>query len=255
MPDYVLFSDDSGSSTRDKFYLNGGVLLTIESSIRLSAEIKKINFSHFGVKNEIKWSDIQVTLHQMRRGLDVGNEWLAQFGEKKLLEHIKTTLDLINQDYFQGCVVITVSDHYDEKMQSYQLQNLMQRMQYFLQPQKSFGLIIFDKRASTKGDNMLKDNYQFYLDNDRYANYDRILECLLTEDSNRSSAIQMSDYLVGVTAAALRQYKPSSQWFQNYVKPKLRKSSDGKIIGYGLMLVPSRNDDLMVLIKTRLNIT
>ena len=76
--------------------------------------------------------------------------------------------------------------------------------------------------------------------------YTSLYSGVLFENSNLSAGIQLADYTAGVFNSFLKSidsspsnYEYAKHLFFSYIKPKLRESNFGEIMGYGIREVTS----------------
>lgn len=122
-----------------------------------------------------------------------------------------------------------------------------ERFQYFLQGfgkatgRREFGIIVCDHRGA-QDDKRLRQHHNKLLhsSSEFTSSYPNLIESLFLQPSNLSVGIQLADMVAG---AVWRKYqKQDDRWF-NLISKSFRKSPDGQIEGYGLVLFPKRRRD------------
>lgn len=122
----------------------------------------------------------------------------------------------------------------------FHLQEIMQRAQLTMKERGSFGVMFIDS-VSKDHDKMIQESYVSLSGGDRYVRtYSNLKDGLSIENSHDSIGMQLSDYYAGVLQGAIKNYSWSMDVFTRLVLPKLRHSSAGRIMGYGLREVPSQ---------------
>ena len=78
-----------------------------------------------------------------------------------------------------------------------------------------------------------------------FVNYKNLYQGVLTENSLYSPGIQLADYAAGVMNGFLRgkilqpgNYQFATEIYEEFIKPHLRRYSNGTIVGYGIVDIP-----------------
>lgn len=113
---------------------------------------------------------------------------------------------------------------------------LSERFQYFLQDNKSLGIIIADHRGRDN-DRLFRAHHDNLVGEDRQATsvYGRFIEGLFLQDSSHSVGIQLADFAAG---AIHRAYSTSDGELAGVLKPRIRCKPDGTIQGHGIVHHP-----------------
>ncbi|WP_166096704.1 DUF3800 domain-containing protein [Rhizobium flavescens] len=113
---------------------------------------------------------------------------------------------------------------------------LTERFQYFLQDQKSLGIVIADHRGRDS-DRLFRAHHEALLAKKSKAvsMYGNFLEGLFLQDSCHSVGIQLADFVAG---AIHRAYSTKDAELATILKPRFRKKSDGTIQGHGVVHHP-----------------
>lgn len=200
-------------------------------------------------EKEVKWSYVWSLNKKRANGerIKVKDKFyhLRNHTEDELKTFIKKTLKIVKK-YKTIKYLFTVSKNQRANSLSFSrfhrmhLQEIMQRVQYEMQENDDLGVIFMDE-VSTITDKMKKKLYHDLFHADRFVrNYKNLKDGLAIDISDYSFGVQVADYAAGSFSSFLRGYKWGGELFENYIYPKLRRSSEGKIIGYGVREVPSR---------------
>lgn len=119
---------------------------------------------------------------------------------------------------------------------------ITERFQYFLQDmsketgRKELGMVVADHRNGDD-DKELRGQHQKLLHStgQHISKYTHLVEGLFLEPSHLSVGIQLADMIAG---AVWRKFERDDTAWYDHVEPTLRRSSDGKIDGYGVIRVP-----------------
>lgn len=113
---------------------------------------------------------------------------------------------------------------------------LTERFQYFLQDQKSIGIIIADHRGRDD-DRLFRAHHDTLVSRsgNTVSGYDRLIEGLLLQDSCHSIGIQLADFAAG---AIHRAYSTKDSELATIIRPRIRAKQDGSVSGHGLVHHP-----------------
>jgi hypothetical protein len=241
-----FFIDDQGSlSSKDKWVLLGGLLMSIGSYNEISKEIKALNKQFFGNNvKEVKWSDLQACIYQKNKGKKFKSNkasYLNMYSIEFLEKYIENFFRVLNKYNYQVIISIAHKDLVSnliskDNFLKCQVEDLMQRVQYHNQTNGGLSTFIHDSRSSQHDNNNIKDTFEKLLRTSRFGvEYERIINNLFIEDSHRNEGIQIADFIIGVTSATLRGYPFSSSIYRRFIGKHIRRSNLGEIIGYGIM--------------------
>jgi len=80
-----------------------------------------------------------------------------------------------------------------------------------------------------------------------FVKYKNLYQGVLIENSLYSPGIQLADYVAGIMNVYLRRqllkpdvYKFAFDMYAGYIEPKMRKHSNGTIVGYGVIDIPKK---------------
>nr|WP_256329707.1 DUF3800 domain-containing protein [Fervidobacterium changbaicum] len=115
----------------------------------------------------------------------------------------------------------------------------MQRVEMEIQYSQDNIAILFLDPIGREADRSIREAYrQIYLCGDFIKKYKHIKDSLSFELSHHSFGIQLCDYCAGIFNGVLKGYTPSIEVFRTRLRPFLRKSSEGKFMGCGIVEVP-----------------
>jgi hypothetical protein len=113
---------------------------------------------------------------------------------------------------------------------------LTERFQYFLQDNKSMGIIIADHRGRDD-DRLFRAHHDTLLAKagNTVSGYSRLIEGLLLQDSCHSIGIQLADFVAG---AIHRAYSTKDNDLAKSIRPRIRAKADGSVFGHGIVHHP-----------------
>ena len=113
---------------------------------------------------------------------------------------------------------------------------LSERFQYFLQGEKSLGIMISDHRGRDS-DKLFRAHHDTLVGatGKTSSTYVNFIESLFLQDSSHSIGIQIADYVAG---AIHRAYSTDDNELATKLKPKIRCKPDGTIQGHGIVHHP-----------------
>jgi hypothetical protein len=260
---YFAFSDESGNYKQDRNHrFNQLNPYYIRASFTMEGDEWHYLDSLFGdLKKEynipplfeVKYADLwtlQQYQSQHQRKLKTRLQTLIDYPVEKLKEFVERAIALLGAlDHSQIVLTISKNDRFGTPSETdvliWHIKNLMQRFQMDLEScsdssSDNLGIIFLDP-IHPKIDNLLTEAYnQLSIYGDRFMNFSSIKDCLHFEVSHHSCGIQIADYIAGITYGYLhynREYNVGV--FNRQIRPLLRESTDGKIMGYGIIEIPS----------------
>ncbi|WP_080580029.1 DUF3800 domain-containing protein [Sinorhizobium fredii] len=113
---------------------------------------------------------------------------------------------------------------------------LSERFQYFLQDQKSLGIVIADHRGRDD-DRLFRAHHDSLVGRSgkTVSAYGRFVEGLLLQDSCHSIGIQLADFVAG---AIHRAYSTADKDLATVMKSRIRAKKDGTVLGHGVVHHP-----------------
>lgn len=116
---------------------------------------------------------------------------------------------------------------------------MTERFQYHLQEAVQNGIIVCDHRGP-KDDERLRSVHQKLMSGkgENCSNYKNLIEGVFMSPSHYGVGIQLADMFAGAVA---RKFTSGDNHFFKMVEASLRKSSFGKVEGFGLVKHPKVN--------------
>lgn len=255
---YFVFTDEAGTYTKrpsepfrrsHPFYIRSSVLISVDDYRVLQQELKELN-TEYGIPTgeEIKWSDLwEASKGKYRQG------FLKRYDADRLKGYYRKVFELASAKesltYIFTVTFQYIPHGYQDEIYvlKFHLQEAMQRVQMTVQPD-GFATIIMDELNQDKVKLLKEACHKLAVDGD-YVKYGNIYNGILTECSSHSVGIQLADYAAGAMNGYLRRcflsrgsYEFANGMYTDYLKPYLRKSHDGRIMGYGIREVPSHSE-------------
>lgn len=246
----LFFIDESGTippqnkTATNLFFTLGGVIIPEDHWHEIEKEMIHLK-NHYKVEGEIKWryfakdrSEVTKTplshlavqeKEELRNALYT---MMTKFKSVKLISVVVDVRRAYLLDYVQ-----TENDLY-----WFAYKQMTERFQYHLQDisrvvgSKINGIIICDHRQP-KDDLLLRHLHQKLLTRTKlhHTFYDNLVEGVFMAPSHLSVGIQFADLVAG---AVFRKYVRNDNRYFNLIRDSFRKSSTGKIEGYGLVKWP-----------------
>jgi len=241
-----FFIDDQGDVSNDqKWLLLGGLLIRVNDYHNLSREIKKHNqiFLNSEVR-EIKWSDLTSAIYLKNKNQTIKKNksfaYLENVAVKDIENFIEDFFRLLNKYNYQIILSISNKDYLidgvAQNFVKFQIEDLLERVQYEIQNSGSLAIFVHDSRSNNKDNADIKNIYKSLLLNSKFVkNFENIIDNLFIEDSHLNSGIQISDFIIGAISGTLRKRQFSENLYKNYLQQKLRKNQTGKVIGFGIV--------------------
>jgi len=264
---YFFFIDDQGSfNTDQEWLLLGGLLITVQDYHSLSREIKEYNKKLLDTTiREVKWSDLSAAMYLKNKGQAIKKSksfaYLKDVDIKSIENFIKEFYKLLNKYNYQIILSVSSKTYFDQKPShnfiELQIEDLLQRVQYEIQNSKSLAVFVHDSRSGRQSNDEVKNIYKSLMSNSRFVDdYKNIIDNLFIEDSHLNSGIQIADFIIGAISGTLRDWRFSKNLYKSYLQQKLRKSTTGKVIGYGILPTGlTKNDQYKEYLSKYLEIT
>ncbi|MCB2218085.1 MAG: DUF3800 domain-containing protein [Desulfobulbaceae bacterium] len=269
---YFSFSDENGSynQIRSRRFINAHPYYARCSYLILADDWKKISQKHLLLKRkhnlpidkEIKWSYLWSLYKYERSNKEIPPEkpfyFLRDTPINDLTVFIEDTLSLLADLSFIK-IIITVTENstcnninelYFYKMH---IQEHMQRIEMEMQVSEENLCVLFIDPLSEDKNKYLRNTYnQLFTSGDFINNYKHIKDSLNLEYSHHSIGVQLADFISGCFVGFLKGYETSKNLFFDQVLCKLRKNSNGEVMGYGVREVP-RNQSFRNEIKRKMD--
>lgn len=260
MATYFVFSDEAGGyrsnpdlsfCIKQPYYVRSGVIIDVDSWNFLKSkffELKRVN--NIPTNKEIKWSYLwSLTKHANNKEIipiDKPYYFLKDYSLPALYDFVIKSCELLSECPLCK-IVLTVT--FNEFANSWSkatiykmhLQEIMQRIEMEIQDEENNLAILFFDSTDRNVDNLLREAYsRIYFQGDFIQAYAHIKDSISFELSHQSFGVQIADYAAGSFNGFLRDYKFSSDLFDNHLCKLLRREkSTGKILGFGIREVPS----------------
>jgi len=264
MSTYFGFSDECGdyqpnmgskSLWKHPFYLRTTLLLNSREWKQLNIAFKSLKDKH-GISHskELKWADLWSLRHYQQNGKSIPIKhqlkYFETFDYHDLVDFVEESLALINS-LSDKKIILSYTQNKpnrstnEKAMLGMHLQEHMQRIEMELQKNDdNLGVLFFDPVNPQKNEFFRELYYELFEVGDYIEKYSHIKDSLNIENSHHSVGIQLADYISGAFSAVLKSgdktdYSRGVKMFFESVYPNLRRSSSGKIQGYGIREVPS----------------
>lgn len=259
---FFVFSDESGNYRQERnirfnqknpYYLRVSLLIRGDDWLFLDNYYRQLK-REFDLpsQTEIKYSDVWTIINYQRdnsRKLKTRLIPLKDYPIEKLVEFINETIHVLEELQYAR-IVITVTKNSSIELRSEEfiykthLQNLMQRVQLEIGSDSNPGsndnlCLLFIDPINPQINKLLTNSYnELFLNGDYFTHFSAIKDCLHFELSHHSSGIQVADFIAGTTYGYLNDREDSRNLFDNHIRPYLRQSNDGKIMGWGIIEIP-----------------
>lgn len=239
---YIMYVDDSGSPhAKDdtKFYVITGVIVHETDLHQVEGMIQYYKNQHF---TSPEFVDAEVHVHDIYKGQ---NEFATLTKEKKyeLLNELYHTIDLLP--------ITAISVGINKAMMKDTMPNwnifnaawtfLCERFDMFIDDNgdnMNKGLIIVDKSSKLPEKEVTAVVSRLRKYGSNYQAIDTLAEEPIFIDSHLREGIQVADACAYATLKHLNGHEKFEKYWEA-VRGKLRSSSGGSIIGYGLKVFPS----------------
>lgn len=258
MNTYYAFSDESGQYNNHPgkrfiqshpYYVRATVLISVEEYAEYQQLVRGLD-KQIGVPplEEIKWSD----LWSKKRG-NPRNTFIEDLTQGTLRKYFDEYFAIA--DKFESIkIILTVTENggkniaNKDTMLYFHLQEAFQRINSEIKD-TGFATFIIDELSDDFADQTKRASHRL-LEKGDIVKYSTLYSGILFEKSNLSAGIQMADYVAGVFNSFLKSidapedsYRYAKCIFCSFIKPRLRKSKNGQIMGYGIREV-TRNAGL-----------
>ena len=233
-----MFVDEAGTPPnkpeKERFtFLISGVILKIDDWPIIAKEFFNIKSKYQILDKEIKWKYFSPAHEDYGISKDKEQELRCELfsllNQPEKLTAITVLCD--NSKMFGKSYINDREDVYEICYKA-----LLERFQYFLQEHNSYGVVVCDARDG-RSDNKLREKHKemCYANSPFCSNLSRIVEGILITPSHFSIGVQLADLVAG---SVLRYAKKKDCPVYSIVKNIFRKSTNGKLHGYGIVLIP-----------------
>lgn len=254
MSNYFVFTDESGTYQhrpsaahirKNPFYIRSNVLMSIDDYQQYQIDLQRV-LGEYGIPywDEIKWSDLWTRAKHPR------NIVLANMSEKRLKGYYRRVFETaIGKE--STCFMFTATDIVgrtcdlnNDTIYKFHLQDSFQRIQMDMRPQNGFATFVMDELNEGTISQIKATCHEFTVHGD-FVDYKNLYQGVLIENSLYSPGIQLADYAAGVMNGYLRRqildpgnYQFATDMYDTFIKPRLRRHTNGRIVGYGIVDIP-----------------
>lgn len=248
----ILFVDESGTppppakKNETPLFVLGGIVVPEDFWSKLAADLNRLK-EQFAIDGEIKWRYFApekpgAKLHKLSHLSGEQKEALRS----KLYEVIRSykSIRLI-------CVATNVPLAYElqyvneaNDLYWYSYKQLTERFQYYLQDLERTvgasvnGIVVCDHRAPNDDKRLRELHHQLLAGKKTtFSHYGNLIEGLFIAPSHLSVGIQFADMVAG---AVYRAYRAGDQRYLAQIENSFRRSSKGKLEGFGLVKFPKQ---------------
>ncbi len=238
---HICFIDESGTPpsrpNSDSPYFTLGAVIIRDTDWRdIANDVQGLCTSN-GLRGELKWryfSPHNSSAENPMLGKSAEQRKKLSLAFARLIAKSKITIIACVTDIGAAFEYASVTNQ--QELYHFAYKPLSERFQYFLQDQKSLGIIVSDHRG--RDNDRLFRAHHSSLTNSRgkaISGYDRFIEGLFLQDSCHSIGIQVADFVAG---AIHRAYSTQDRDLAAILKPRIRQKPDGTIQGHGIIHHP-----------------
>lgn len=255
MSNYFVFTDEAGAYQRrpsdahirsHPFYVRSNVLMDIDDYRRYQIEMQRIAGEYeIPFDEEIKWSDLWSKTKNNSR-----NNLIARMPVNRLKGYYRKIFETaVGKESTRFMFTVTdivgrTCDWRRESVYKSHLQDAFQRIQMDMRTENGFATFVMDELNEGTIKQIKAACREFTVQGD-FVDYKNLYQGVLTENSLYSPGIQLADYAAGVMNGYLRgkivspgNYQFATDLYDEFVRPRLRCHSNGKIVGYGVIDIP-----------------
>ncbi len=238
---HLCFIDESGTppsrpNPAQPYFTLGGAIIKASDWHRIADDVHGFAVQH-RLRGELKWRFFapsnQAEDNPMRE-MDAAKRKELSLAFARLLAKTPVTIIACVTDIEAAFRYGSVTDQ--QSLYHFAYKPLSERFQYFLQDQKSIGIVIADHRGRDN-DRLFKAHHQALVSK-KGANvsaYGRFVEGLFMQDSHQSIGIQIADFVAG---AIHRAYSTDDPVHAKILKPLIRAKPNGDWVGFGVVQHP-----------------
>lgn len=255
LSNYFVFTDEAGAYQKNPngahirshpFYIRANVCISIDDYRQYQIEMQRINGEYeIPFDEEIKWSDLWIKKKNKSR-----NDLIARMSFDRLKGYYRKVFELATAKK-STMFLFSVTDMVGrtcgwriEPLYKAHLQDAFQRIQMDLSCTDCFATFVMDELNVETIREIKSACHEFTMNGD-FVKYKNLYQGVLTENSLYSPGIQLADYAAGVLNGYLRgkivqpgNYQFATDIYEEFIRPHLRKHSNGTIVGFGIVDVP-----------------
>ncbi len=238
---HLCFIDESGTppsspNTKRPYFTLGAVIIKDEEWRGVAAAIRGYCTRH-KIRGELKWryfSPHNSSSESPMLGKSAEERKKLSLEFAKIIADSPLTIAACVTDIEAAFQYASVKNQ--QELYHFSYKPLSERFQYFLQDNKSLGIIIADHRGRDN-DRLFRAHHDSLLAKSGKAvsGYNRMIEGLLLQDSCHSIGIQLADFVAG---AIHRAYSTEDAEIAKILKPRFRAKPDGTVQGHGIVHHP-----------------
>lgn len=255
MSNYFVFTDEAGAYQKNPsatyicshpFYIRSNVRMSIDDYRLYQIEMQRLNGEYeIPFDHEIKWSDLWSKIKGRPR-----NELIARMAPDRLKGYYRrifetaTTKESLMFMFTVTDIIGRTCGWGNKAVYKAHLQDAFQRIQMDLRYTDFFATFVMDELNLETIQEIKSACHEFTMKGD-FVNYKNLYQGVLTENSLYSPGIQLADYAAGVMNGFLRgkilqpgNYQFATEIYEEFIKPHLRRYSNGTIVGYGIVDIP-----------------
>lgn len=238
---HLCFIDESGTppsrpSVHEVYFTLAAVIIRDHDWSEIAKKLLGFCLRH-NIRGELKWryfSPHNATAENPLLGSDAATRKRLSLELAHLILASELTVVACVTDVGVAFEYASVSNQ--QELYHFTYKPVTERFQYFLQDNGSQGIVIADHRGRDS-DKLFRAHHQSLLSKRGKATsaYNRFIEGLFLQDSRHSVGIQLADLVAG---AIHRAYTTGDAEIATLIRPKIRRSDDGKILGHGIVQHP-----------------
>ena len=254
MSNRFVFKDEAGAYQHrpsdahirsHPFYIRSNVVMAIDDYRRYQIEMQRISGEYeIPFDEEIKWSD----LWSKKKG-NPRNDLIARMSANRLKGYYRKVFETaVGKESTRFMFTVTdivgrTCGWQSEPIYKCHLQDAFQRIQMDMGA-NGFATFVMDELNEGTLKQIKAACHAFTVHGD-FVDYKNLYQGVLTENSLYSPGIQLADYAAGVMNGYLRgkivspnNYQFATDLYNDFIKPRIRCSGYGKIVGYGVIDIP-----------------
>lgn len=238
---HLCFIDESGTppsrpNSSQPYFTLGGVIIRDDDWKEIARVVRGYCTRH-GLKGELKWR------YFSPHNSSADNPLLGKSAEERKALSLEMAAMIANSPVtIIACVTdIAATFKYasvssQRELYHFAYKPLTERFQYFLQDNKSIGIVIDDHRGRDD-DRLFRAHHDTLIakPGNTVSGYNRLIEGLFLQDSCHSIGIQIADFVAG---AIHRAYSTKDGELAAIMKSRIRAKADGSILGHGIVHHP-----------------
>jgi hypothetical protein len=253
-----VFSDEAGGykERRDARYLQGhpyyvrsAIIISDKDWLKLKDRFLRLKEEYgLPIDKEIKWNYIWSLKQQRERREEISERkryhFLRDVSTESLIAFVSDCCSLMRDCEYCRLIFTVTFNQTDltipkTMLDNWHLEELMPRIEMEMESKPDNLAILFFDSSNPRNDNALREQYKnTYYQGPFIERYKHIKDSCSFELSHHSFGIQMADYAAGIFNGSLRGFNTSLELFSKYLSDLIRRSEEGKVLGYGIREVP-----------------